>query len=168
MRYHNTVHGASRLDHPTFPTTCRKTFAQALHKSVDLILKASFVPDDRGPYKGLYRGARCELPTGEVIEVHRKRTPLYDLARDLQNRGYGEWQLQAYTHNGTPSIRDLVKVMAGLTVEESDRGGLKLRKYRPFPRGGRHTDARVDPAGTRGQSTAEAPSRADRDGKDAA
>ena len=29
MRYHKTVHDASRLDHPTFPTTSRKTFARA-------------------------------------------------------------------------------------------------------------------------------------------
>ena len=138
-------------------------FVQYQSRNAKAVLKASFVPS-----KGLYRDARCELPTDEVVEVRRKRTPLYDLARELQARGHGEWLLQAYTHSGTPSLRGLVKVMAGLTVEDSDKGGLKLRKYRPFPRGGRLTDARADPAGTQGQATAEAPSQADRDGKEAA
>jgi hypothetical protein len=61
--------------------------------------------------------------------------PLYDLAHELDQRGYGDSLLQAFTPAGTPSLRGLVKVMAELTVEESDRGGLRLRKFRPFQPG---------------------------------
>ena len=102
-------------------------------------LRAVFMTDAR---LRLLTSARCELPTGEVVEVRGRKTPLYDLARELDARGYGGWQLQIYTPTGTPSLRELVKVMAGLTVEESDRGGLKLRKYRPYPWGGRLAERR--------------------------
>ncbi len=61
-----------------------------------------------------------------------KRPPFYDLCREVDRLGYGDWKLQAYTPTGTPSLRGKVSVMAGLMVEESDRGGLKRRKYRPF------------------------------------
>ena len=59
--------------------------------------------------------------------------PLYTLARELDARGYGDFRLQAYTPTGTPSLRGLVSVMAGLTVEETDRDGLRLRRFRSFP-----------------------------------
>ena len=75
--------------------------------------------------------ATCTLPTGEVVSV-KHRVPLYTLARELDTRGYGDWRLQAYTPKGTPSLRGLVRVMAGLTVTERDRTGLRLEKYRPF------------------------------------
>ena len=163
MKYTKIASCATCADHPNSSANDRDSFARnAIYaeyrpQRAQATLKASFFPDDSGPYGGLYRSARCELPTGEVVEVRRKRTPLYDLARELQNRGYGEWQLQAYTHKGTPSLRGLVKAMAGLTVEESDSGGLRLRKYRSFPLGRSATDVQVDPAGTPDQATAEAP-----------
>ena len=109
------------------------------------ILRAAFLVDDR---LRMYRGARCELPMGEVVEVQGRKTPLYDLARELNQRGYGEWKLQSYTHTGTPSLGALVKVMAGLAVEESSRGGLKLRKYRPFQRGRSAADGQDGVSGT--------------------
>ena len=93
-------------------------------------LHADFIADERPAYLGLYTGARCELPGGEVVEVRHRRTPLYDLARELEVRGYGAAHLQSFTPTGTPSLRGLVKVMAGLTVEEGPHG-LRLRKYRP-------------------------------------
>ena len=108
-------------------------------------LRADFVPDTHDNYTG----ARCELQGGEVIEVKSRRTPLYDLARELEARGYGAAHLQSYTHTGTPSLHGLVKVMAGLTVEETDKSGLRLRKYRPFPLGRSATDAQVELEGTR-------------------
>ncbi len=101
------------------------------------LLRAVFLTDDR---LHLFTGARCELPTGEVVEVVGRRTPFYDLARELDARGYGECQLQIYTPTGTPSLRGRIKVMAGLTVEETDKGALRLRRYRPFPLGGRLAD----------------------------
>ena len=76
--------------------------------------------------------ASCTLPTGETITISH-RVPLYTLARELAARGYGDHRLQAYTPTGTPSLRGLVSVMAGLTVEESDRNGLRLRRFRAFP-----------------------------------
>ncbi len=108
-------------------------------------LRAVFVLDDK---LGTYRGARCELPSGEVVEVEHRRVPFYDLCRALVEMGYGDWHLQIYTPAGTPSLRGLVSKMAGLTVEESDKGGLRLRKYRPFPPGRSLTDAQVGPEGT--------------------
>jgi hypothetical protein len=96
----------------------------------------------------LYRGARCELPTGALVEVTNRRTPFYDLARALVEMGYGDWHLQAYTPQGTPSLSGLVGKMAELMVEESDKGGLRLRKYRPFKLGRSPTDAQVVPEGS--------------------
>ena len=90
------------------------------------MLKATFIPDARD----MLTGARCELPGGEVVEVKGRHTPLYDLARELDARGYGDWKLQAYTPTGTPSLHGLVKVMAELTVKEG-RHGPERRKYRP-------------------------------------
>ncbi len=46
-------------------------------------LHAVFIADERPAYLGLYTGARCVLPTGDVVELRHKRTPLYDLAREL-------------------------------------------------------------------------------------
>ncbi len=92
---------------------------------------------------GDYRGARCVLPTGDVVEVRHRRTPLYDLAHELDQRGYGDARLEAFTHTGTPSLRGLVKIMAVLTVEESG-SGLRLRKYGPARGGESAVDARED------------------------
>ncbi len=94
--------------------------------------------------------ATCDLPSGEhLVRVEATgRTPLYSLARKLEALGLGDWKLQAYTPTGTKSLRGKVSVMAGLTVEESDKGGLKLRKYRPFPGGGRVTESDLGSEGT--------------------
>jgi hypothetical protein len=119
-----------------------------MSKDTTLTLHATFVADERVRYRGLYTGARCELPNGQVVETRGRRTPLYDLARKLDELGFGDWKLQAYTPTGTPSLRGKVSVMAGLTVEESDKGGLKRRKYRPFPGGGRVTQRDFGPEAT--------------------
>ncbi len=94
-------------------------------------LRAVFLCED-----GDYRGARCELPTGETVEVHGRRTPFFAICRELDKRGYGDCRIEISTPEGTPSMRGLVKVMAGLRIEESDRGGLKQRKFEPFPGAG--------------------------------
>ncbi len=67
-------------------------------------LRAVFIADERPAYLGLYTGARCELPGGEVVEVRHRRTPLYDLARELQTRGYGDCHLESFTPTGTTYI----------------------------------------------------------------
>jgi hypothetical protein len=95
-------------------------------------LRAELLIDDK---LGLYRGARCKLPSGEVVEVTNRRTPFYDLARVLADMGYGDCRIQIYTPQGTPSLSGRIGKLAGLMVEESDKGGLRLRKYRPFPPG---------------------------------
>ena len=105
-----------------------------------MTLRAVFIADESQKRKG-FTGARCELPNGQVVETQGRRTPLYDLARKLGELGFGDWKLQAYTPTGTKSLRGQVSVMAGLMVEESDKGGLRLRKYRPFPLGGRVTES---------------------------
>ncbi len=105
-------------------------------------LRAVFLCED-----GDYRGARCELPTGDVVELRHRHTPLYDLARELQAQGYGDCRLESFTPTGTPSLRGLVKVMAGLTVEEGPHG-LRCRKYRPAKWCESATDSREAPRGT--------------------
>ena len=76
--------------------------------------------------------ASCTLPSGETVTVTH-RVPLYTLARELAAKGYGDYRLQAYTPTGTPSLRGLVSTMAELTVEETDRDGLRLRRFRQHP-----------------------------------
>ncbi len=69
-----------------------------------MTLRAVFVADDSKKRRG-FTGARCELPNGQVVETRGRRTPLYDLARKLEELGFGDWKLQAYTPTGTPSLR---------------------------------------------------------------
>ena len=107
-------------------------------------LRAVFLTDEK---LRLFTGARCELPTGEIVEVRGRRTPFYDLARELDWRGWGDWHLQIYTPAGTPSLRGLVKDLAGLTVKERDRGGLRLERFQKFP--GRLADGRDGLSGAR-------------------
>ena len=92
-------------------------------------LRADFLTDDR---LRLFTGARCELPTGEIVEVTGRRTPFYDLARELDARGWGEWDLQVYTPTGTPSLRGRVKDLAGLTVTERSKGGSRVEAFQKF------------------------------------
>ncbi len=84
---------------------------------------------------GGYRGARCKLPTGDLVEVHGRRTPFFALCRELDVLGYGDCRIEISTPQGTPSMRGKVSALAGLRIEESDQGGLRLRAYRPFPPG---------------------------------
>ncbi len=118
-----------------------------MNEATPMTLRAVFIADESQNRKG-FTGARCELPNGQVVETRGRRTPLYDLARKLDELGFGDWKLQAYTPTGTKSLRGKVSVMAGLMVEESDKGGLKLRKYRPFPGGGRATQRDLGSEGT--------------------
>ncbi len=101
--------------------------------------------------RGDYRGARCELPTGEVVEVHGRRTPFFAICRELDKRGYGDCRIEISTPAGTPSMRAVVRVAAGLTIKERDRGGLRLERFQKFP--GRPADSQVEPKGTRGPET---------------
>ncbi len=91
-------------------------------------LQAVFIADERG-----FTGARCVLPTGETVEVHGRRTPFFALCRELDALGYGDCRIEISTPAGTPSMRGKVSALAGLRIEESDQGGLRLRAYRPFP-----------------------------------
>ncbi len=116
-------------------------------------LSAVFLVDDK---LGLYLGARCELPTGEVVEVQGRKTPFFALARVLAEMGYGDWHLQIYTPQGTPSLSGLVGKMAKLTVTERDKKGLTLEPYRPFPVRGRLTD------GDLGSEGAQVPEKAEK------
>jgi hypothetical protein len=112
------------------------------------MLHAVFIPDDRPRYRGQFTGARCELPNGQVVETRGRRTPLYDLARKLEELGFGDWTLRSFTPEGTPSLKGKVSVMAGLMVEESDKRGLRLRKFKPFPLGGATTQRDLGSEGT--------------------
>ena len=96
-------------------------------------LRAPFIADERKASLGLLTGARCELPTGEVVEVLEHKQPFYDLCRKLDALGYGDRRIEISTPAGTPSMRAVVSVAAGLRVSEDDQSGLRLRRYRPFP-----------------------------------
>ncbi len=93
-------------------------------------LHAVFIADEHG-----FTGARCVLPTGEAVEVRQKRTPFFAICRELDKRGYGDCRIEISTPAGTPSMRGKVSTLAGLSIEESDKDGLRLRTYRPFPPG---------------------------------
>jgi hypothetical protein len=110
------------------------------------VLRAEFIADERPAYLGLLTGARCELPTGEAVEVHHRRTPFFSLCRELDALGYGNRRIGIFTPQGTPSMRAVVRVAAGLAVKERDRGGLRLERFQKFP--GPPTDARDAPRGT--------------------
>ncbi len=99
-------------------------------------LSAVFIEDERKAYLGLLTGARCRLPGGEVVEVVHRKTPFYDLCRKLDALGYGDRRIEISTPKGTPSMRAMVSVAAGLRVSEDDQSGLRLRRYRPFPPAG--------------------------------
>jgi hypothetical protein len=118
-----------------------------MNEATLMTLRAEFLADTSTKRLG-FTGARCELPNGQVVETKGRRTPLYDLARKLEAMGFGDRTLQANTPTGTPSLRGKVSVMAGLTVEENDKSGLRLRKFRPVPVGGFAKDAHLGPEGT--------------------
>ncbi len=130
-----------QLPTPTHPETT------ACPPASSATLRAVFIADERPSHLGLLTGARCVLPTGEVVELRHRRTPLYDLARELQTQGYGDCRLESFTPTGTPSLRGLVKVMAGLTVEEGPHG-LRCRKYRSARGGESAVDSQVELEGT--------------------
>ncbi len=133
---------------PTPPVVQSLVAGAQAHPRAAAVLRAVFVAGERTSHLGLYTGARCELPTGEIVEVKGRRTPLYDLARELEKRGYGDCRLQAYTPTGTPSLRGLVKVMAGMTVKEG-RNGPERRKFRPANHGHSAAQRDLSPEGTR-------------------
>ncbi len=56
--------------------------------------------------------------------------------RDIHACGYGDCRIEISTPAGTPSMRGKVSTLARLRIEESDRGGLKQRKFEPFPGAG--------------------------------
>ena len=78
------------------------------------------------------RGAEnIECPEHGIRLSHRG--PIYTLCRRLNELGLGYKTLSVIAANGTPSCKINIAKGAGLTVEARVRGGLKLRKYRPFP-----------------------------------
>ncbi len=66
---------------PTPPVVQSLVAGAQAHPRAAAILHVVFVADERTSHLGLYTGARCELPTGEIVDVKGRRTPLYDLAR---------------------------------------------------------------------------------------
>ena len=111
-------------------------------------LRATFVADERVRYRGQFTGAQCKLPCGDLVEVRGKRTPFYDLCRELDRLDYGDHRIQIFTPTGTPSLKGKGSVLAGLMVEESDKRGLRLRKFKPFPVGGAAAQCDLGPEGT--------------------
>ncbi len=84
-----------------------------------------------------------------MIEVRHRRTPLFAICRELDVLGYGDCWIEISTPQGTPSMRGKVSTLAGLSIEESDKNGLRLRAYRPFPPGRVAKERDLGPEGTR-------------------
>ncbi len=121
-------------------TICEADRAATLH--------AVFVADEQPAFLGLYTGASCTLPTGEVVEVSHRPTPFFCLWRELDARGCGSHRIEISTPTGTASMRAVVRVAAGSAVKERDRGGLRLERFQEFP--GLTTDSQVELEGTSG------------------
>ncbi len=144
MRRHHAHRNWNKFRRRPKPPVVQSLVAGAqVHPGAAAVLGAVFVADERA-----FTGARCKLPTGEVVTVSRKRTPFFALCRELDKRGYGDSRIEISTPEGTPSMRGLVKGMAGLRIEESDRGGLKQRKFEPFPGAGAAKERDLGPEGT--------------------
>ncbi len=94
---------------PTPPVVQSLVAGAQAHPRAAAVLRAVFVADERA-----YTGARCELPLGEVVEVTGRKTPFFALCRELDALGYGDRRIEISTPEGTPSMRGLVKAMAGL------------------------------------------------------
>ncbi len=120
-------------------------------------LYAVFLADERPAYLGLLTGARCVLPSGEVVEVHHRRTPLFAICRELDVLGYGDCRIEISPPTGTPSMRAVVRVAAGLTVTERDKDGLRLEKYWPFPSRGLPQERDLGSEGTQTPENEEMP-----------
>ncbi len=147
MQRHHAHHNRNKFRRRPTPPVVQSLVAGAqVHPGAVAVLGAVFVADERA-----FTGARCVLPSGKTVEVHHKRTPFFALCRELDKRGYGDCQIQIATPAGTPSMRAVVMVAAGLTIKERDRGGLRLERFQEFP--GLTTDSQVELEGTRGPET---------------
>ncbi len=82
-----------------------------------------------------------------MVEVAGRKTPFFTLCRELDKRGYGDCRIEISTPEGTPSMRGKISALAGLRIEESDRGGLKQRKFEPFPGAGAAKERDLGPEG---------------------
>ncbi len=81
----------------------------------------------------------------------------HDPSREVDELGFGDWKLQAYTPTGTPSLKGKVSVLAGLMVTERDRDGLRLEKYKPFDPRHRVPQRDLGPKGTHPPENEETP-----------
>ena len=80
--------------------------------------------------KGRFR-ARRDSPDGPVIVVS-SRQPLLDAARILKAEGAtGKLEMWDVVRPYARMSGDIEK-LAGLTIEETDRSGLQVRRWRPF------------------------------------
>ncbi len=128
---------------PTPPAVQSLVAGAQVHPRAAAVLRAVFVADERA-----FTGARCELPTGEVVEVASRKTPFFALCRELDKRGYGDCRIEISTPEGTPSLRGKVSALARLRIEESDKDGLRLRAYTPFPPARVRQERDLGPEGT--------------------
>ena len=79
------------------------------------------------------RGRFTALSDGRVLA--ESYTPVFEAARVLQDEGVSGDEVLEVRHEGSSvvSMRITVATAAVLTVEESDRDGLRVRRYRPMP-----------------------------------
>jgi len=85
-------------------------------------------PNSRGKYADTFDA----YLDGKFICTSRE--PLFDGARELLGRGYGPTTLVTTRHDGKPhdSFKpETLEKLAKLRVEESDGGGLKIRRWEP-------------------------------------
>jgi hypothetical protein len=77
---------------------------------------------------------RVELEDGSVL-LESVRVPFFVAARKLLERDASPDEILEMQHKGSSiiSLRQSIGYAASLTVEESDRAGLVIRPYEPFP-----------------------------------
>jgi hypothetical protein len=91
---------------------------------------------------GGFHTDRFDAYLDSELIVGPTRQPWYDAARALLARGYPPDALLTMRHEKGAQdsfVPRPIGALAELTVEESDRSGLRVRKYRSFP-GGRLKD----------------------------
>ena len=86
-----------------------------------------------GPHteRGGYHLDRFDAYLGDEL-ITTSRQPIYDGARELLKRGHDPEALMCADQKGHLIFKRSIGENAKLTVEESDKRGLRLRGWRPF------------------------------------
>jgi hypothetical protein len=116
-----------QLPHSVAQTVCHP----ARHHAPVAILALAALGPDGGRLPGLYDAYYL----GTRLLVARTRQPFLDGTRALLALGFDPATAVVLKHIGsdTECQRGRIGTAAGLTVEESDIAGIRLRRWKPYP-----------------------------------